>query len=65
MSRGFLDQQLVRPFISTRPGGPVIGLSRYRKIVAAPDRRFTVDSQHGKGITVTISLPTRTDHAPC
>jgi signal transduction histidine kinase len=65
MSRALLHQHPIRPYCDTKPGGPGIARSQYRKIVAAPGGRFTVDNQHGKGLTVTISLPTHPERAPC
>jgi len=60
MSRDFIDHHLFQPFRSTKPGGLGIGLYQSREIIEAHGGRMTVDSQTGKGTTVTISLPTQT-----
>jgi putative PEP-CTERM system histidine kinase len=60
MSPDFLTRHLFQPFRSTKPGGLGIGLYQCRKIIDAHGGQITVDSQEGKGTTVTISLPTRT-----
>jgi len=61
MSADFMDRHLFQPFRSTKPGGLGIGLYQCRKIVDAHGGRMTVDSQEGKGTTVTIVLPAPTE----
>jgi putative PEP-CTERM system histidine kinase len=65
MSAEFMDRHLFRPFHSTKPGGLGIGLYQCRKIVDAHGGRMTVNSQEGKGTTVTILVPTLTESSPC
>lgn len=61
MSSDFMNRHLFQPFRSTKPGGLGIGLYQCRKIMNAHGGQIEVDSQEGKGTTVTLSLPTRAE----
>lgn len=51
--------RIFEPFFSTKPEtGTGLGLSTVRKIVALYDGSIEVDSEVGRGTSVTISLPT-------
>jgi signal transduction histidine kinase len=60
MTSEFVQQQLFRPFQSTKKKGLGIGLFQCRAIVQAHGGMIHVASEAGKGTTFTVSLPTGT-----
>jgi hypothetical protein len=59
MTREFQEQQLFRPFRSTKKNGLGIGLYQCRQIVASFGGFITVASEPDRGTTFTIILPAR------
>lgn len=59
MSPAFLDQQLFKPFRTTKSLGLGIGLFQTKKIVEAHGGTIDVQSQEGVGTTFDIRLPSR------
>jgi two-component system sensor histidine kinase HydH len=56
MSKETLDK-LFTPFFTTREGGTGLGLSTVKKIVEAHKGEIQVESEPGRGTTVTLRLP--------
>lgn len=56
MSKETLDN-LFTPFFTTREGGTGLGLSTVKKIVEAHKGEIQVESEPGRGTTVTLRLP--------
>jgi putative PEP-CTERM system histidine kinase len=56
ISRHFLENDLFLPFHTTKSDGLGIGLFQTRKIVEAHDGKIQVDSEEGRGTTVTVVL---------
>lgn len=63
MSREFMEQQLFRPFRSTKREGMGIGLYHSRMIVDAHRGRMEVESEEGRGSTFRVILPGRGEAA--
>ncbi len=57
MSKGFVRDQLFRPFASSKPTGFGIGAFEARQLVQAMDGRIEVDSREGEGSRFRILLP--------
>jgi putative PEP-CTERM system histidine kinase len=57
MSRQFIETSLFHPFKTTKKKGMGIGLYHSRTIVEAHHGRMEVQSEEGKGTTVSIFLP--------
>ena len=57
MSEQFVRRSLFVPFQTTKKGGWGIGLYQAREIVAAHGGRVEVQSQEGRGTTITLLLP--------
>jgi putative PEP-CTERM system histidine kinase len=57
MEKEFIDNQLFRPFRTTKKKGLGIGLYQCRQIVAAHGGRIEVESSPGKGSIFTVYLP--------
>lgn len=53
----YLENSLFSPFRSTKKGGLGIGLALCKSIVEAHGGRLHINSEPGKGSTVTVSLP--------
>ncbi|WP_420022488.1 ATP-binding protein, partial [Campylobacter jejuni] len=45
------------PFHTTKPGGNGLGLMIVKRIMAAHEGSFAIDSTAGKGTVVTLELP--------
>lgn len=50
-------EQVFSPFYSTKPTGTGLGLSLVARIVAAHNGRLQVDSEPGRGTTISVELP--------
>lgn len=50
-------ERLFSAFYTNKPGGTGLGLYLVREIVEAHKGKVTIDSEEGKGTTVTISIP--------
>ena len=50
-------ERVARPFVTSRPDGTGIGLSISRQLVERNQGRMTIDSEPGRGTTVTLSFP--------
>jgi putative PEP-CTERM system histidine kinase len=61
MSADFIEQQLFKPFRTTKSGGLGIGLFQAKKIIEAHGGTIEVDSREGVGTTFTLRLPCRTE----
>jgi signal transduction histidine kinase len=57
MSPAFIQDQLFRPFQSTKKHGLGIGLFQSRAVVHAHGGGIHVASEPGQGTTFTVSLP--------
>jgi signal transduction histidine kinase len=55
----FIEQQLFKPFRTTKSLGLGIGLFQTKKIVEAHGGSIDVQSEEGVGTTIDIRLPTR------
>lgn len=64
MSSAFMEQQLFKPFRTTKSRGLGIGLFETKKIVEAHGGSIDVRSQEGKGTTFSIQLPIRPGAPP-
>jgi putative PEP-CTERM system histidine kinase len=56
MEEAFQREDLFRPFRSTKEGGMGIGLYQCKQIVEAHGGVIEVDSQNGRGTTITVRL---------
>ncbi len=54
-------ERILRPFISTKPGGNGLGLSITQRIIHEHGGKLTLTSEIGRGTTVTITLPRGAD----
>lgn len=57
MSPAFMEKELFQPFHTTKSGGLGIGLFQSKKIMEAHKGSIAVDSQSGKGTTVSLLFP--------
>ncbi len=57
MSREFIDNQLFKPFSTTKKKGLGIGLYQCRQIVEAHGGRIEVESEVGRGTVFTVFFP--------
>jgi signal transduction histidine kinase len=57
MSQSFMDNQLFRPFSTTKKHGIGLGLYTCREVIEASAGSITVDSKEGAGTTFCIVLP--------
>lgn len=57
MSPSFLQNDLFKPFRTTKPNGAGIGLFQVKKIIEAHRGTLEVRSEEGVGTTFTLSLP--------
>lgn len=46
------------PFFTTRAEGTGLGIAQCQRLIGTAGGRFRIESEHGKGTTVTIRLPT-------
>ena len=46
------------PFFTTRAEGTGLGIAQCQRLIGTAGGRFRIESEQGKGTTVTISLPT-------
>ena len=60
MSRGFIEEQLFKPFSTTKSGGFGIGLYQVKGIVEAHGGKIDVESGVGRGSSFRILLPKET-----
>ncbi len=57
MTRDYIETSLFQPFKTTKKGGFGIGLYQCKAIVEAHGGRIEVDSIHGEGTKVMVTLP--------
>ena len=57
MSREFIENDLFRPFGSTKAGGFGIGMYQSRELIEGWGGHITVTSTQGKGSTIVVSVP--------
>lgn len=57
MARAFIENQLFRPFATTKKRGVGLGLYTCREVVQANGGTIEVDSQEGAGTTFRVVLP--------
>ncbi len=57
MTKEFLEKELFLPFHTTKSDGLGIGLFHCKKIIEAHKGRICIQSEEGKGTTVSITLP--------
>jgi signal transduction histidine kinase len=57
MSASFIENELFKPFSSTKNRGLGIGMFQSKMIVESHRGRISVQSKKGKGTTISISLP--------
>ncbi len=57
-----LHQRVLEPFFSTRSAGTGLGLAVAKTVAEAHGGRLLLDSQVGRGTTIGLELPVRTDH---
>ena len=62
MSRQFIETSLFHPFKTTKKKGMGIGLYHSRTIVEAHHGRMEVQSEEGKGTTISVFLPVAGKH---
>ena len=60
MSREFIEEQLFKPFSTTKSGGFGIGLYQVKGIVEAHGGRIDVESGVGRGSSFRVLLPKET-----
>ncbi len=51
-------QRLFTPFFTTRTEGTGLGIAQCQRLIGTAGGRFRIESEQGKGTTVTIRLPT-------
>ena len=54
-------EKLFTPFFTTKDGGTGLGLSTVKKIVEAHKGSVEIESQPGKGTTITVSFPKKSN----
>ena len=57
MSQSFIDNQLFRPFATTKKQGVGLGLYTCREVIEASAGSITVESREGSGTTFSVVLP--------
>ena len=57
MSKDFIERSLFRPFQSTKKKGMGIGMFHSKMIIEAHGGKIRVDSEVGKGTTISVVLP--------
>ncbi len=61
MTAGFIQDKLFKPFKTTKPQGLGIGLFQSKKIIEAHGGSIDVQSEQGKGTTIQIRLPVKSE----
>jgi signal transduction histidine kinase len=57
MSQSFIDNQLFRPFATTKKQGVGLGLYTCREVIEASGGSITVESREGSGTAFSVVLP--------
>ncbi len=61
MSQDFIEEELFKPFSTTKKGGLGIGMYHCRSIVESHEGRLEVESLEGEGTTFSIYLPLKSN----
>jgi len=52
-----MRDRLFLPYVTSKPGGTGLGLVVVKEIIASHDGSIAIDSEQGRGTTVSVVLP--------